>query len=77
MTILTGPVCDAGRCSQVIAALAEAKARMQDAEADRLQAAFELLRDDALLALTDEQRTAFPAAVVRAVRRLVEGGVAA
>lgn len=71
MTVLTGPVCDAGRCSQVIAALAAAKARMQDAEADRLAAAFESLRDDAELALTDGQRTAFPAAVVRAVRRLI------
>jgi hypothetical protein len=73
---LTGPVCDAGRCSQLLAALAEAKVRMERVQVDHLGAILESMRDDAELGLTPEQRATWPVVVVRATRRLL-GEVAA
>jgi hypothetical protein len=71
VSVPTGLVCDAGRCLQVLRALAEAKTRMQDAQADQLVVVLESVRGDAELGLSDGQRAAWPGVVVRAVRRLI------
>lgn len=71
---LTGPVCDGGRCAQVLAGIAEAKVRLTDGAAARDKAVLDEVFADAELALDERQRGVWPAAVVRAIQRVLGGG---
>lgn len=64
---LTGPVCDAGRCSQVLAAFASVRQRALDAQAATFVALMEAARDDAELKLDERQRQEWPAVMRRAI----------
>jgi hypothetical protein len=67
---LEAPLCDAGRCAQLLAGLAEARQRMVTGQGRQLEQAFRTVLDDPGLALTAEQRAAWPLAVARAVEAL-------
>jgi len=72
MTTLTGPVCDAGRCAQLVKGLAEARNRMLDSQGEQLAAVLRFAAEDSELALDERQRKAWPAVAVRAVTKLTE-----
>lgn len=67
---LTGPVCDAGRCAQVLAAFAEVRAR----QPEQLAAVLTTVRDDARLALDERQRASWTDVVRDAIGKLTGGG---
>lgn len=73
MTALTGPVCDAGRCAQLVKGLAEARNRMVETQGEQLAAVLRFVAEDPELELDDRQRKAWPAVVVRAMERLSGG----
>lgn len=73
MAALTGPLCDAGRCAQLVQALAEARNRMVDTQGEQLAAVLRSAAEDPELGLDERQCKAWPAVVVRAITRLTEG----
>lgn len=70
---MTAPLCDAGRCAQLLAGLAEARQRMADGQGEQLAAVFRALLEDGELALMAEQRAVWPAALARAVAAALPG----
>ena len=70
MTTLTGPVCDAGRCAQLVKGLAEARNRMVETQGGQLAEVLRFAAEDPELRLDDRQRAAWPAVIVRAIGKL-------
>jgi hypothetical protein len=66
---LTGPVCDAGRCAQVLAAFAGVRAR----QPEQLASVLTTVRDDARLGLDERQRGVWADVVGDAIRKLTGG----
>lgn len=66
---MTGPLCDHGRCAQILAAVAAREAGQADRLVEQLRVVFNGALDR--LELTPEQRERVPAAVQHAVDELL------
>jgi len=70
VSVQHAPLCDAGRCAQLVEGLALAKRRMVDSQGAQLAAVLAEVAEDAELGLDGRQREVWPAVVTRAVGRL-------
>lgn len=67
---MTGPLCDSGRCAQLVQGLAQVRSKMVDTQAVQLAQVLTWAGEDVEVALDERQRAAWPSAVQRAISRL-------
>lgn len=70
MAAPVGLLCDAGRCAQMVEALATARARWVRAQGEQLAAMFGAMVDDPEFGATPQQRALVPALLERHVAAL-------
>lgn len=71
---MTAPLCDAGRCAQLLAGLAEAKKRLIEGQGAQMAAVLRAVVDDPEFAASEAQRSAWPALLARHVAAITGGG---
>lgn len=67
---MTAPLCDAGRCAQVVEALAAAKTRMVQRQGEQLAAVLRAVFADPELGATEAQRVLLPVLLERHVSQI-------